>query len=32
MLIMAAAVLVGYIIPGLLLWLQYKKLNNNPKK
>jgi hypothetical protein len=30
MLIMAAAVLIGYIIPGLLLWLQYKKLNNNP--
>lgn len=31
MLIMAAAVLIGYIIPGLLLWLQYRKLNNGPK-
>lgn len=30
MLIMAAAVLIGYIIPGLLLWLKYRKLNNNP--
>ncbi len=28
MLIMAAAVLIGYIIPGLLLWLKYRKLNN----
>ena len=27
MLIMAAAVLIGYIIPGLLLWLEYRKLN-----
>ncbi len=27
MLIMAAAVLIGYIIPGLLLWMQYKKAN-----
>lgn len=27
MLIMAAAVLIGYIIPGLLLWVQYRKLN-----
>ena len=31
MLIMAAAVLIGYIIPGLLLWLKYRKLNNVPK-
>jgi hypothetical protein len=31
MLIMAGAVLIGYIIPGLLLWLQYKKLNNSLK-
>ncbi len=31
MLIMAAAVLIGYIIPGLLLWLQYRKLNNDLK-
>ena len=31
MLIMAAAVLIGYIIPGLLLWLQYRKLNNSLK-
>ena len=29
MLIMAAAVLIGYIIPGLLLWLKYRKLNNS---
>ena len=29
MLIMAAAVLIGYVIPGLLLWLQYRKSNNN---
>ncbi len=28
MLIMAGAVLIGYIIPGLLLWQQYKKANN----
>ncbi|MBK8522003.1 MAG: hypothetical protein WAT20_08120 [Ferruginibacter sp.] len=28
MLIMATAVLIGYIIPGLLLWLEYRKLNN----
>ena len=28
MLIMAAAVLIGYIIPGILLWRQYRKLNN----
>ena len=28
MLIMAGAVLIGYIIPGILLWLQYRKLNN----
>ncbi len=28
MLIMAGAVLIGYIIPGLLLWRQYKKANN----
>ncbi len=27
MLIMAGAVLIGYIIPGLLLWLQYRKAN-----
>lgn len=31
MLIMAAAVLIGYIIPGILLWRQYRKLNNNLK-
>jgi hypothetical protein len=31
MLIMACAVLIGYIIPGLLLWLQYRKLNNGLK-
>ena len=31
MLIMAAAVLIGYIIPGLLLWLEYRKLNNGLK-
>lgn len=31
MLIMAAAVLIGYIIPGLLLWLKYRKLNNSVK-
>jgi hypothetical protein len=28
MLIMAGAVLIGYIIPGLLLWQQYKKTSN----
>ncbi len=28
MLIMAGAVLIGYIIPGLILWQQYKKVNN----
>ena len=28
MLIMAGAVLIGYIIPGLLLWQQYKKANS----
>lgn len=27
MLIMAAAVLIGYIIPGFLLWQQYRKVN-----
>ena len=32
MLIMAGAVLIGYIIPGLLLWLQYRKLNNGLSK
>ena len=32
MLIMAGAVLIGYIIPGILLWLQYRKLNNNLNK
>jgi hypothetical protein len=32
MLIMAAAVLIGYIIPGLLLRAQYKKDNRNAKK
>ncbi len=31
MLIMAGAVLIGYIIPGILLWLQYKKLNKASK-
>jgi hypothetical protein len=31
MLIMAAAVLIGYIIPGLLLWLQYRKVNKSAK-
>jgi hypothetical protein len=31
MLIMAAAVLIGYIIPGILLWLEYRKLNNGLK-
>ena len=32
MLIMAAAVLIGYIIPGLILWTQYKRSNNISKK
>ena len=32
MLIMAGAVLIGYIIPGIILWLQYKKANNSLKK
>lgn len=31
MLIMAGAVLIGYIIPGILLWLQYRKLNETSK-
>ena len=32
MLIMAGAVLIGYIIPGLILRSEYKKLNPIPKK
>jgi hypothetical protein len=32
MLIMAGAVLIGYIIPGLLLWSQHRKMNNTLKK
>ncbi len=32
MLIMAGAVLIGYIIPGLILWAEYKKTNENTKK
>lgn len=32
MLIMAGAVLIGYIIPGLILWAEYKRTNNNPGK
>lgn len=32
MLIMAAAVLIGYIIPGLLLWMKYKKQNSALKR
>lgn len=32
MLIMAGAVLVGYIIPGALLWLEYRKANNTSIK
>lgn len=31
MLIMAGAVLIGYIIPGLLLWLDYRKQNSAVK-
>lgn len=31
MLIMAGAVLIGYIIPGFLLWQQYRKVNKNDK-
>lgn len=31
MLIMAGAVLIGYIIPGLLLWMKYKKVNSQLK-
>ena len=31
MLIMAGAVLIGYIIPGLLLWMKYKKINSSLK-
>jgi len=31
MLIMAGAVLIGYIIPGLLLWLQYRRSTINNK-
>lgn len=32
MLIMAAAVLIGYIIPGFILWAQYKRSGNILKK
>jgi len=32
MLIMAAAVLIGYIIPGLILWAEYKRSNKISKK
>ena len=32
MLIMAAAVLIGYIIPGLILWAEYKSLSTISKK
>jgi hypothetical protein len=32
MLIMAAAVLIGYIIPGLILWAAYKRSNKISKK
>lgn len=32
MLIMAGAVLIGYIIPGFLLWMKYRKSNSNPNK
>jgi hypothetical protein len=31
MLIMAGAVLIGYIIPGLLLWMKYRKSNSSLK-
>jgi len=31
MLIMAVAVLIGYILPGLLLWQQYKNVNKGNK-
>jgi hypothetical protein len=31
MLIMAGAVLIGYIIPGLLLWMKYRKSNGSLK-
>jgi hypothetical protein len=31
MLIMAGAVLIGYIIPGLLLWMKYRKSNGSIK-
>ena len=31
MLIMAGAVLIGYIIPGILLWREYRKLNQASK-
>ncbi len=32
MLIMAGAILAGYIIPGFVLWFQYKKTNNSQRK
>jgi hypothetical protein len=32
MLIMAAAVLIGYIIPGIILWAEYKRSNPISKK
>lgn len=32
MLIMAIAILIGYIVPGLLLWLQFKKKKNSLKR
>jgi hypothetical protein len=32
MLIMAAAVLIGYIIPGIILWVEYKRSNPVSKK
>lgn len=32
MLIMAGAVLIGYIIPGLILWAEYKKTKETSKK
>ena len=31
MLIMAGAVLIGYIIPGIILWLDYRKHKNSLK-